>query len=138
MFEDAGVELDSIDEGERTRVEVLASWADIHCGLEQWWLMQTVAAKLARLEPDQPQWQITWAHAARFAQSVDAARRILLEAVERLPEAAVLQYNLACYENLLGEAEVAKARLLYAFRLDPKLRPKARQDEDLASMRDWL
>lgn len=55
---------------------------------------------------------------------------ILLEAVERIPTAAIFHYNLACYECLLGDAEVSKARLQHAFKLEPAYRMKALEDED--------
>ena len=74
------------------------------------------------------------AHAARHAQSIEAAKLILLEAVERIPKGAVLQYNLACFESLLGEVEVARARLQHAFKLDPDLLLRALEDEDLEAV----
>ena len=40
-------------------------------------------------------------------------------------------YNLACYECLLGDVEVAKARLQHAFKLEPRYRLQALEDEDL-------
>ena len=57
---------------------------------------------------------MSWAYATRRAVSIDAARLLLLEAVERMPNAAILHYNLACYECQLGDLEVAKARLRHA------------------------
>ena len=138
MFADACDELAAIDAQERDCPEVLACRAAIHCGRKEWPLMEITARRLVAEQPSEPQWHISWAHAARHGESIEAARRILLTAVERLPEVAALQYNLACYECLLGELDVAKARLRHAFKLDAKLRQYARQDEDLASLRDWL
>jgi hypothetical protein len=63
-------------------------------------------------------------------------RLILLEAVERLPSAAIQHYNLACYECLLGDLEVAKGRLTYAIKLEPRYREKALDDEDLKEVWD--
>jgi hypothetical protein len=53
---------------------------------------------------------------------------------EAQPNAAILHYNLACYECLLGDVEVAKVRLQHAFKLDPTLRMKALEDEDLQAV----
>ncbi|WP_348545882.1 hypothetical protein [Chthoniobacter sp.] len=47
-----------------------------------------------------------------------------------------MQYNLACYECLLGDLAVAKARLRHAFKLDAKLRGCALDDEDLKAIWD--
>jgi Ni,Fe-hydrogenase III large subunit len=53
---------------------------------------------------------------------IEAARLVLLEAVERLPRAAAVHYDLAGLECQLGEVEVARGRLRHAFKLDPGLR----------------
>lgn len=50
---------------------------------------------------------------------------------DRDPKCAMLQYHLARHECLLGDVEVAKARLQHAFRLDSSLRLKALEDKDL-------
>lgn len=69
--------------------------------------------------------------ATRRAESIEAAKRILLEAVEQHPDCALMHYNLACYECQLGELEVAIARLEHALKLDPGMRLMALDDEDL-------
>ena len=84
------------------------------------------------------QWPISLAYATRRAQSIEAAKSILLEAVERLPDEPMLHYNLACYECQLGDVEVAKARLAHAFGLEPKCRFMALDDADLAPLWDSL
>jgi hypothetical protein len=67
-----------------------------------------------------------------LARSFDRCRRlVLLKAVERIPAAAILHYNLACYECQLGDLEVAKARLQHAISLDPACRAMALDDQDL-------
>lgn len=138
MFLDANEELENISPDERHLPEVLAIRIDIYHGLQKWELMRTVARQLAIDQPDNPQWFTCWAQAARHAESVDAARLVLLNAVESLPGAAVVQYNLACYECLLGEIEVAKARLGHAFKLNSKLRLAALDDPDLRTLWDSL
>jgi tetratricopeptide (TPR) repeat protein len=106
----------------------------IHRTLEKWEPMRTVAAKLAAYDPDSVPWTFALAYATRRAQSIEAAKPILLAAVERHPEAAVLHYNVACYECQLGDLEVAKARLAHAFKLDEKLRLRALDDADLEEL----
>ena len=68
----------------------------IYGALKKWELMQTVAKKLAQYDPDKAEWTADWAYATRRADCIEAARLILLEAVERLPNEAVFHYNLAC------------------------------------------
>lgn len=135
---DANAELEEIDPEVRHLPEVLDVRLKICSALEKWDLMQVVASKLASYDPDHIQWTVSWAFATRRAVGIAAAREILLAAVERHPNAAVLHYNLACYECRLGDVEVAKARLHHAFKLDAKFRLLALDDEDLAPLWDTL
>jgi tetratricopeptide (TPR) repeat protein len=131
MYLDANAELEEIDAEVRHVAEVLAVRLEIYRGLEKWELMQTVAGRLARHDPDNVQWAISLAFATRRAQSIEAAKVILLEAVERHPKEPILHYNLACYECQLGDIEVAKARLQHACKLSEKCRLMALDDADL-------
>jgi len=70
--------------------------------------------------------------------SIDAARLILVNAVERMPDVAVFHYNIACYDCQLGNLEEAKSRLKRAFELEPRYRMKALEDEDLEGVWDSL
>jgi hypothetical protein len=138
MFLDANAELEDMDPEQRDRSDVLALRAKIYSGLKNWELMRTVVRILALRDPDNIHWSVQWAYATRRAQSVEAALLILLEAVERIPTAAILHYNLACYECLVGDVAVAKARLKHAIKLDPRYREKALEDEDLRAVWDSL
>jgi len=53
-------------------------------------LMEAVAKKLTHYDPDNAQWWISWAFATRRADSIEAARRILLKAVEQHFDVAVV------------------------------------------------
>jgi Tfp pilus assembly protein PilF len=54
-----------------------------------------------------------------------------LNAEGRFPKAAIIFYNLACYECRLGEIEKARNYLKKAFDLDLNWRKAALDDEDL-------
>lgn len=131
MFLDADAEIERITPELRHEPEVLAARVAIYTGLKKWELLQTVAARLAAHDPNEAQWSISLAYATRRARSIEAAKAILLEAVERHPTEPMLHYNLACYECQLGDLEVAKARLAHAFKLQPQCRLMALDDEDL-------
>ena len=131
MFMDADAELERIDADVPHVAEVLAVRVEIYRNLEKWELMQAVAKKLAVDWDGDPQWWLCWAFATRRAESVEAARRILHLAVTNHPNAAIIQYNLACYECQLGDLERAKHYLKQAFDLDKKFRLVALEDEDL-------
>jgi hypothetical protein len=93
--------------------------------------MQAVAKVLAQREPDNVPWIVSWAYATRRADCLEAARLILVNAVERQPEVAIFHYNMACYECQLGNLQPANDRLKRAFELEPKYRLSALEDEDL-------
>ena len=138
MFLDANAELEEIDPEVRHVPEVLEIRVQIYQALKKWELMQTVAKKLAEYDAKNPQWAISWAYAARRADSIQAAKRILLEAVEQHPQHALMHYNLACYECQLGDLEVGKTRLEHALKIDPQLRVMALDDEDLKPLWDQI
>lgn len=56
-------------------------------------LVGSSAKMLALHEPEKIQWTPDWAYATRRCDSIDAARLILLEALERIPTAAILHYG---------------------------------------------
>ena len=66
----------------------------------------------------------------------ERARRILSEGLETYPESASLHYNLACLEAIQGHSDAALASLRRAVELAPDAARWARDDEDLASLRD--
>src|SRR5581483_8483791 len=98
MHWDANEELERLDPEHKILPEVVAIRVQICRALKQWERMQTVAKMMALHEPTEVQWTVDWAYATRRADSIEEARLILLEAVERIPTAAILHYNLACYE----------------------------------------
>ena len=125
MFLEADAELDEIDPDVRHLPEVLAVRVDIYRALKKWELMQTVAKRMALHDPDEADWTISWAYATRRTDSIEAARLILVDALERLQNVAVIHYNLACYDCQLGQLEEAKTRLKRAFELEPACRKMA-------------
>ena len=135
---EANNEIENMSAEVRHLPAVLEVRVGIYRKLEKWELMQVVAKSLALHDPDEPQFTIWWAYATRRADSLDAARLILVNAVERLPEVPIFLFNLACYESQLGDVEVAKARLQHALNLEPKLRLIALEDEDLRPLWDAL
>ena len=93
---------------------------------------------LAPDDPKNPQWAISLAYATRRAESIEAAKRNLLEAVEQHTKDALMHYNLACYECQLGDLEVGKARLKHALKIDPGMRLMALDDDDLKPLWDEI
>lgn len=66
----------------------------------------------------------------------EEAKRMLLEALGRYDDHGSLLYNLACAEASLGETDAALDRLAEALAERPDLAEYARDDSDLAALRD--
>jgi tetratricopeptide (TPR) repeat protein len=116
--------------------EVLAVRLEIYKALQKWELAQVVAKKLVEYEPEKDHRWIAWAYATRQAQSLEAAKVILLKALEKLPKEPQIHYQLACCQCQLGDLTAAKKHLDKTFRLDPKYRVLALDDKDLLPL--WM
>jgi tetratricopeptide (TPR) repeat protein len=138
MFADADSELEKIDPFCRAAHEVLAVRIAIYRGLQKWELMAEIAKRLAEFQPDDVQWTISLAYATRRANSIKAAKQILLNAESRFPNAAIIKYNLACYCCQTADVQNAKSYLGKALEIDSSWRLKALDDEDLRPLWDSL
>jgi len=85
--------------------------------------------------------KLAWARlseASKWRQkgNIKKAAEILKAAVQRYPDQAVLQYDLACYLALLGEKEDALQALERALQLDASLKELAKKNDDLKPLRN--
>jgi tetratricopeptide (TPR) repeat protein len=67
----------------------------------------------------------------RRTDSIEAAKEILKQALQRHPDEAMVHFNLGCYASQLGDLTLAKAHLKRAFVIEPKCRVMALDDPDL-------
>jgi tetratricopeptide (TPR) repeat protein len=138
MFLEADIELDNIDPFSRAAPEVLALRIAIYRGLEKWELIQEIAKRLANFQPDDIQWTISLAYATRRANSIQAAKEVLLTAERRFSKEPTIKYNLACYFCQTGDVETAKDYLKKAFEIDLNWRVAALDDADLQPIWDSI
>ena len=138
MVLEANEELEKIDPVNRAAPEVLALRVEIYCKLGKWELMAEIAERLNEFDPDEIQWVLSYAFATRRAVSIQTAREILLRSVAKFPKAAVIYFNLACYQCQLNQLKSAKDYLRLAFEIDPTWRLQAWDDEDLKPLWDSL
>lgn len=131
MLEDAASEIERLPPEDRDRSSVLALRVEIYRTAGSWSLMEVVARELWKRHPDEPDHWTNLAWAVRRSDSLEAARDILLEAVERFPGDAMSHYNLGCYACQLGDIEQAKKRVGKAIELDAKFKLLALDDPDL-------
>ncbi len=139
MVKDAAAELRAVAAADVDTPEVLHLWIALYHETKEWPRLVGVAERLAREAPELEQGWISWAYALRELEEVEAAQTVLREAEPRHGEAsAVLHYNLACYACLLGDRDEARRRLATAVEMDADFAESAREDPDLAAMRDEL
>jgi tetratricopeptide (TPR) repeat protein len=138
MFQDANDQLEKIDPFNRAAPEVLSVRLAIYHGLKKWELMREIAKRLADFQPNDIQWITSYAYATRRAESILAAKEILLNAESKFSREAIIKYNLACYCCQTGEIENAKNYLKEAFEIDPTWRIAALDDDDLKPLWDSL
>ena len=82
-------------------------------------------------------WEVNREIIPLFERGDFAAVKERLESfVEENPESAGSLYNLACAEAMLGEKDAALEHLARAVKLHPPFAESAREDDDLASIRD--
>jgi tetratricopeptide (TPR) repeat protein len=136
MVSEAGAELEGIAAEEQARPVVRSLRVDVHMAAKQWRKVVIVAGDLAREHPEVENAWIGWAYALRELGRIEEARAVLRQAEPRFGESsAVLHYNLACYDSLLGELESARARLATACRMDEHFKEAALDDPDLVALR---
>src|SRR6266478_695248 len=138
MYADANSELEKIDPFCRAAPEVLAVRIEIYRGLKKWDLMREVTKRLAEFQPDDVQWTVSYAYATRRAESIEAAKEILLNAESKFPKEAIIKYNLACYFCQTEEIENAKNYLKKALEIDSSWRITALDDSDLQPLWNYL
>ena len=100
--------------------------------------MQVAAKKLAEYQPENPQWWMSWAYATRRAESLEAARLILVNALEDHADEPGIHFNLAFYERQLANLTDAKDHLKMCFVNEPNWRLMALEDPDLEPLWNLL
>lgn len=138
MYEEALDELETADALPDNRMQVLAMRLDILLAQKKWQEALPLGEALCDLDPEEPQYFISYAYALRELDRIEEARGALLQGPETLEESGLFYYNLACYEALLGDPNTALATLRHAFALEPELKKSAQDDPDLEAIRDKI
>lgn len=81
-------------------------------------------------------WEWAFQAAPLFRSDPDRARELLAAGLRLHPQSASLHYNQACLEVLQGRRDDALRSLRTALELRPEVREWAREDDDLAGLRD--
>ena len=134
MLDESAGELENLPPEDRTSSAVLCVRMEIYRSAKKWSLMEVVARELWKRHPDDSAYWINLAWVVRRHESIEAAQIILLEALEKFPNDAMITYNLGCYACQLGAMEDAKKFVGDAIKLDSKYKLMALDDPDLESL----
>ena len=135
MVAEAAAELDRIPTAEANGLEVLALRVAVLQEQQNWPALRAAAGEFVQRAPAEAAAWITWAYAARRAESLDAAEKILLEAERVHPAEPTIQFNLGCYACQRGALAEARRRVDRAIALDRTFAAAAATDPDLAPLR---
>ncbi len=139
MVAQAALELDAVDPADRESADVLATRVELLLEIKAWLPLSELAEHLAQVAPQVEQGWIHWAYALRELERIEEAKAVLLAAEPfHGKTCAVLHYNLACYECLLGNLPNAKRRLRTAIERDAHWKEAALTDPDLVRLRTYI
>ena len=136
LFQEAVEELEALPAEVRETRVALVVWLELYQGWQKWAEAASVATRLAETEPQESNWQVALAYATRRSRGLAYARDILIDASQRFPNCAMIQFNLACYDAQLGRLDEARIKLRRAIQIDRQLVDLARTDPDLEPIRD--
>jgi predicted Zn-dependent protease len=135
MKREAAEALAEMVAGENDTLPALAMRAAVFHELGDWPRAAEAATLLCERSPEDARHWIQRAYAVRRARTIQDARVILLEAMARHPDEAIIRFNLACYEAQLGRLAEAREFLADACRLNPDCVDMANTDPDLEPLR---
>ncbi len=138
MLADAEERLRALEEAQRRMPAVMACWCELAAARQDWPEAQRRARALAETHPDSGSGWFWLGFAARRVVSPRAAWEAMRPARGRFPDEPVVDYNLACYACLCGEAGEARAILEPLLAKWPEWREVALRDQDLAPLHRWI
>lgn len=138
MAEEALAELSSIPDLEIRDPDIVELRLHILMQAKRWTEALSTAEELRRIHPDSLPAYIHGAFALHELGRTTEARDLLLKGPEQLRKDPTFHYNVGCYEAVLGNREAALQSLEQSFALDDTYRDFARQDPDLALLREEL
>lgn len=137
LLREARAELARLTAKERETTEAMAVLVELAMVEDDWRQVIRLAPRVTKVAPAVERPWIAWAYALRETGKIEEAREVLLRGAEAIEKPTVLvDYNLACYECLLGDRDEARRRLARVFKKEPGWRAQARNDPDFKEM-DW-
>lgn len=103
---------------------------------KRWKAALAAGRELTQIAPEKTLGFIHSAFCLHELGKTEEARTLLLNGPETLHGEPVFHYNLACYECVLGNLDLARAHLEKSIVLDKKFRDYAQTDPDLKALRE--
>jgi tetratricopeptide (TPR) repeat protein len=136
LLESAEAELAAVSSSDRELPEVIGARAELAMAAKRWNDVVRFGRRLTEVDPSDVQGWVWWAYALRELQQIREARSVLRQIeTSHGEEHAVVLYNLACYDCLLGELESAKRYFARACKIEPGFKDSIDTDPDLAGLR---
>lgn len=132
MREQARAELNQVRQQDRATTACLRMRLRLLIEEGAWAEAVPLADELRAREPKDPTFVIQLAYATRRTAGIDAAEKILRDALKTFPKVALIHFNLSCYACQTGRRDEAVACLARAVALEPALHQTALEDEDLS------
>lgn len=136
MVAEALAEIDSVPEELREHPTVVELRLIILMQAKRWKAALNAGRELTKIAPQKNIGYIHCAFCLHELGQTEAARKVLLDGPATLHTEPVFHYNLACYECMLGNFDLARVHLDKSFELDKKFRDYAKSDPDLSALRD--
>ncbi|MCC6356288.1 MAG: hypothetical protein IT577_20575 [Verrucomicrobiae bacterium] len=136
MGDDALEELEAAGAAHRNDPDVLELKAAILMRRKDWASALRILEFLCRALPFSGDHFMHAAFCLHEMRRTREAKERLLAGPSTLKKRALYHYNLACYEAQLGDLPAARLALDRAFAMDDSFRAVAREDRDLAPLRE--
>jgi tetratricopeptide (TPR) repeat protein len=138
MFSEVWRELHALPAEHLGSKEVLIIFLHSLMGERRWEDALTVARRLRSERPEEPDGVIHEAYCLHELGNTREALDLLLNGPASLRERPVFFYNAGCYHAQLGEVNEAIEMLQKSFAMDESLKKSAKQDSDLAGLKELL
>ncbi len=135
MYDDALAELDTLPPEAREDVAAFEMRLVILMQAKRWEEALMAANQLCSLRPEAPAGYIHSAFCLHELGRTADARDRLLNGPPTLHKEATFHYNLACYECILGNLEIARMHLEKSIEIDKKFKEFAKTDPDLQALK---
>lgn len=136
MFDEALDEIGTLPVDAQQHATVVEVRLMILMQARRWKAALATGRELTQVAPERTTGFIHTAFCLHELGKTAEARTLLLNGPETLRGEAIFHYNLACYECVLGNVELAREHLSRCLVLDKNFRNHAQTDPDLKALRE--